>query len=104
MKNFTDILKKITGAKMLRYGEILSPQRDWLVILTLTFLLLIGSCAWNAWTFTRLQNGEMLTVSSTHTTSDFDPSQLTAVQTLFAARAVEEAKYQNEYHFVDPGH
>lgn len=97
MKNFADITKNLKG---IHYGTALRPSRDWLTLLTLMVALLLASVAWNLWAFSKVTEGETIgteTPQQADTTATFD-----AVNKVFEMRAAEDARYRNEYRFVDP--
>ena len=93
----SDILKKMQG---FHYGPALRPERDWLVLIGISLVLFAGSVIWNLWLFDRVVNGETIGTEAVPTrtrTVDLGP-----VNALFESRAQEEARYLNEYRFVDP--
>ncbi|MEK9184256.1 MAG: hypothetical protein AAB892_00830 [Patescibacteria group bacterium] len=77
------------------------PIRDWFSLLTIAFVILLASVAWNVWTFTRVTSGQLVGGTPIETQAP-DISALEAVQEIFASRAAEEARYRAEYRFVDP--
>ena len=97
MKHLTDISK---GLKSVRYGTALHPSRDWLVLLACAFVGILASIAWNLWTFTKVTEGEPIGTEALSPAADRAP--VDAVTKLFEKRAAEEARYRNEYRFVDP--
>ena len=87
----------------LRYGERLDPTRDWFVLITLTIILFAGVLVWNAWAFDTVASGGVIGGTATVSPPLFSQSSLDTIQTVFANRAAEEAKYQTgAYRFVDP--
>ncbi|KND51179.1 MAG: hypothetical protein ABA06_02605 [Parcubacteria bacterium C7867-001] len=84
------------------YGEYIHPLRDWFVLLIVSAVLLVASVGWNVWLFYRVLNGESLGSATASTTPLFDTASLSAAQTVFDARAVEEERYKKEYRFIDP--
>lgn len=98
--NMGDLVAKL---KSVRYGGRLQPLRDWILILSVAAVLLLGSMAWNAWLFIEVANGEILGAASAPTPSVFDHTSVEDVQTLFAKRSDEYQKYlTGAYRFVDP--
>jgi hypothetical protein len=84
---------------MPQYGERLNPARDWLVLVSISAVLLLMSLAWNAWLFNRVTNGAAIgTATSTPT---LNPAAIDSVNELFQKRATIETEYKNA-HFVDP--
>lgn len=94
-------LKDLTkGTKAFSYGDRLRPQRDWLALLGLTILLIAGSVVWNLWLFSKVTSGEQIgdaAVSESQKTTQIEQAMVQ-----FDERAQEEARYLNEYRFVDP--
>jgi hypothetical protein len=84
-----------------RIGDRRKPSRDWLILLTLAFLILIASIGWNVWAFVRITNGEV-SGSTTTSTNGPDISIVEQVRGVFVERAAEEQRYRTEYRFVDP--
>lgn len=86
-----------------RYGERLRPVRDWLVILACIAALTLASAVWNAWTFVRVANGDILGGAPPALPAPFSGASLQRLQNIFDARAAEEAKYTTgAYPFADP--
>ncbi|MES2994465.1 MAG: hypothetical protein V4681_00270 [Patescibacteria group bacterium] len=77
------------------------PIRDWFSLLTIAFIVLLASVAWNVWMFMRVTSGQLVGDAVIEAQAP-DVSALEAVQGIFASRAAEEARYRSEYHFVDP--
>jgi type II secretory pathway component PulC len=101
MKNFT--LSSLSNyLKAFRYTGRLRPERDWLMVLLVTFVLLLVSISWNVWFFINLVHGENVTpvAQVPHTVSS--AAAVTNVQNIFKARATEQNNYQQTYTFVDP--
>ncbi len=97
---FTELF---SGIRSLRYGKRLNPVRDWLVLIACFAVLLAASAVWNAWTFIRIANGDVLGGNPPPAAPVFDRTALESVQSLFIERANEEAKYlAGSYRFVDP--
>lgn len=84
-----------------RVGDRRKPSRDWFLLLSIAFLILIASIGWNVWTFIRITNGEAVGVASSGTKGP-DIGIVEQVRAVFASRAAEEQRYRNEYRFVDP--
>ena len=87
---------------MFRYSGQLRPERDWLVLLSVAFVVLLVSIAWNVWFFIGVTNNENVApvITTPHTVSS--AAAVTNVQNIFKARATEQNNYQRTYHFVDP--
>lgn len=98
--NINAIIRKITGR--FHYGERLQPERDWFVLLGVAVLAFAVSFALNALLFLRVASGQTFGGGPTPTSPAFNAVPLQAVDALFAARAQEAARYQNEYPFTDP--
>jgi len=86
--------------KHLSYGTRLKPYRDWFVLLSVFFVCLLCSFAWNLWLFSKVTNGQAIGTATS--TPPIKTVNLDSVQTLFDARATERSHYQSQYHFVDP--
>ncbi len=79
------------------------PMRDWLALLTLSIIALMGIIVWNAWVFDTIANGGVIGSATTETQPIFNHSTLDSIHAIFASRATEEAKYiTGAYTFVDP--
>lgn len=88
--------------KHLRQNTNVEPVRDWLVIITLSGILLAGSIVWNVWAFDTVANGGVIgTVAQAP--QSFDSTSLNIIHTIFTDRANEEAKYvTGVYRYIDP--
>jgi hypothetical protein len=84
----------------LEYGEHLRPIRDWLIILGVSSVLFFASLAWNGFVFYRAVQGEA--VGGEATAQIITVDEIKSAQETFIKRSIEEAKYEGEYHFVDP--
>lgn len=101
MKNFNlSSLTKYLGA--LRYGNRLRPERDWLVLLGMTVILLIASIAWNVFYFINTAANQPSSSAPAPTQTLSSASEVTSVQNIFKSRATEQTNYQQNYKFVDP--
>lgn len=96
------LLQKATNAlALLRYGKVIRPHRDWLLVLVVTLLLLIGSGVFNAWLFSKVVRGEFLgdaveaPVAATLDT-------LEEVEEVLEERRAKEMQYRTEASFIDP--
>ncbi|KND51565.1 MAG: hypothetical protein AB202_03285 [Parcubacteria bacterium C7867-007] len=83
----------------LKYGERLNPSRDWLILVMVFVLLLLGSLGWNIWLFDRVTNGDA--IGNATAPAPLNPASIDSVNALFEARAVKETDYKNS-RFVDP--
>jgi len=89
--------------KRLRSGASLDPIRDWLVLLTLTTITLIGIIVWNVWAFQTVAGGGIIGEPPAALPSTFSRTSLDAINAIFASRAAEEAKYvTGVYRYADP--
>ncbi len=93
-------LSKINLRDRFEYGEHLRPLRDWMIMLSVAGVLLIASAAWNAWTFYRAWTGE--SVGADAIAPGVMTNEIEAAKKVFEMRALEESRYEGEYHFVDP--
>lgn len=82
-----------------KYGDRLKPERDWLVLVSISAILLLGSLAWNAWLFLRVTNGDAIGTATAP--QSLNPASIDSVNALFQQRANIETEYKNA-HFVDP--
>lgn len=99
-KLFTNVLAKI---KRLSYGDRLMPLRDWMIILVVAAVFLLGSIVWNIWLFLAVANGEILGTTPSVKSAGFNHASVEDVQTIFVKRVAEDAKYMDgTYRFVDP--
>jgi len=89
--------------KHIRSSAYLDPVRDWLALLTLSMIALVGIIVWNVWAFDKVASGGTIGTSSTTASAIFSRSSLDAIHTIFTNRAAEETKYvTGVYSFVDP--
>lgn len=93
----------ISFLKHFQYGTYLNPVRDWLVLLTLSAIMLVGIIVWNVWVFDTVANGGSIGTTATSTFPIFNKSSLDTIHTIFANRAAEKVKYETgTYRFADP--
>jgi hypothetical protein len=89
--------------KRLRYGANFDPVRDWLLMLILSIVMLVGIVVWNVWAFSTVVSGGVIGAPTSGTSPTFNRASLDAVHTIFTNRAAEEVKYETGvYSFVDP--
>lgn len=89
--------------KRLRGSARLNPVRDWLLLCTLSIIVLASIIVWNAWAFDTVANGGVIGSVATTSPSTFSRSSLDTIHTVFTNRAAEEAKYRTGvYHYTDP--
>jgi ABC-type Na+ efflux pump permease subunit len=101
MKLPASVTKYTKVFKALRYGEEAKPVRDWLVLLVLVVLLLVGSIIWNIIFFLSTVSDKERAVEVTENV-EVDTSAVERVYEAFDARSQEEARYISEYQFIDP--
>lgn len=92
--------RALSYLRVMRYGDRPQPQRDWLIVMTVSAALLLAGAGWSYWMF--LNPGTAGTASATATSTSVSTASLTTVRTVFEKRAAERARYLTEYHFVDP--
>jgi hypothetical protein len=97
MKNSFDINAILTKVS---YGDRARPVRDWFVLLAVMAVLVGLSVGWNVWLLRNMEKGG--TIGTPETPSAFDTAPIESVRAVFESRAEEEARYENEYRFVDP--
>ncbi len=92
-----------TYVKRLLSSVRLDPARDWLVLVTLSAIVLAGIIVWNVWTFDTVATGGVIGGQTTTSSPLFNQSSINSIRTIFENRADEEAKYQTgTYRFSDP--
>lgn len=91
-------------ASRLSYGPRINPGRDWIALLTLSAFALAFILVWNLWAFETVVTGGTLGGAGASSTSAFvNRAPLDAIQSVFDARAAEDAKYiGGTYRFADP--
>ena len=77
------------------------PNRDWFIILAISFVLLAISIGWNVLVFVRVTRGEALS-GAEHASVSQTAASITEIHEAFEQRARESARYKTEYQFVDP--
>lgn len=93
----------ISYLKRLRAGVHQNPVRDWLVLLSVSAITLIGIIVWNVWAFDTVASGGTIGAPTTVAPPTFDPASLDTIRAIFESRAAEEAKYRTgTYRFADP--
>jgi hypothetical protein len=79
------------------------PERDWLILLCAALLLFSASAVGNALLYRAAVNGAPLGPAAATPALAVPASALAQVENVFAARALEESKYESgAYSFVDP--
>lgn len=80
-----------------------NPMRDWSVLLTCSAIALVGIVVWNAWAFDTIAQGGVIGTPVNSSPAVFSGSSLDTINTIFASRAGEEAKYRTGvYSYADP--
>ncbi len=86
-----------------RTGTRQDPVRDWLGLLTFSMLVFVSIVVWNVWAFDTVAQGGVIGPAANSTPSIFNSTSIEAIRTVFATRAVEEAKYvTGVYRYADP--
>lgn len=89
--------------KHLGYGARLDPARDWIILLVLSGVALVGIVAWNVWAFHTVAQGGALGTVKFEPPPVVSQSSLDTIRTILDARAVEEKKYKTgTYLFTSP--
>lgn len=79
-----------------------APIRDWLFLLSVAAIVLVGIVAWNVWNLRTLLDRIESNASSAQAPL-LDRASLDNAHTLFENRATEESMYVNgEYQYSDP--
>jgi hypothetical protein len=99
MKELQEKLERALLA--LKYGNVIRPHRDWLILLTISLIVFVGSAVWNAWLFNKVIRGEFLGDAP-----EVAPLQtldtLETVKDVLEERRVKELFYRVGSSFVDP--
>lgn len=98
--NLNSLTSQVRALKLPQYGESIRPVRDWFVLLAIALTILVLSLGYHMWLFIRVLQGEQ--IGEAQTTNPYDLSALEQVDAVFSERAAEEARYKNDYRFVDP--
>jgi len=89
--------------KRLRAGVHQDPVRDWLVLISVSAIVLATIIVWNAWTFDTVANGGVIGAPVTEAPPLFSRSSLDTIRTIFSSRAAEQDKYvTGTYRYADP--
>ena len=81
----------------------IDPERDWIITLIISAILLISLVVWNVWAFDTVANGGVIGSPATNVKPVFNQASLDAIHTIFTNRADEEQKYvSGTYSFIDP--
>jgi hypothetical protein len=94
------LLARTRTFRMIRYGEHPRPVRDWLVVMAIVAIFLMGSAGWSYGLFLQVSHGDA--ANSALPTTGVNTASLATVRAIFEARAAERARYISEYRFVDP--
>jgi type III secretory pathway component EscU len=86
-----------------RSGVSQNIKRNWLILLTLSTLVLVCIIVWNIWIFSTVVQGGVIGTSEVNTPSLLDSSSINTVEAVFQMRATEHAKYMiGVYSYSDP--
>lgn len=81
----------------------MDPVRDWIAVVTMSILILIGIIVWNVWAFETIAAGGTLGKTTVPPSVSFTPSSLSSVTSIFSTREEEQNKYlTGVYRFADP--
>ncbi len=97
MKNILAFLSRFFS-----YGTELRPVRDWYVLLSFIFILLMASVFYNAWSFLEVYRGEVLSFEHKEIKQSFNSKPIETSRLIFEKRAEEERAYRFEHRFIDP--
>jgi hypothetical protein len=79
------------------------PARDWIALILLSGVALVGIVAWNASAFDTISGGGVIGTRATSTPPIFTQTSLDTLHAIFDTRQAEEEKYVNgEYRYADP--
>ena len=80
-----------------------NPERDWIALIGLSLMAFASIVVWNIRAFDTAASGGVIGTSASTTPPLFSPASLDAINSIFANRTAEDAKYQaGTYHFRDP--
>lgn len=97
------IRHSIAFLKSMRRSSYQDPARDWILMVSLSIITLMGIIVWDAWAFSTAAGGGVLGEQAASTTPAFDSSSINIISTIFEQRSAEEAKYvTGVYKFIDP--
>ena len=85
----------------IRYGNVMHPSRDWLVILCSGLLLLGVSVLFNVWLFNKVVRGELSGTQAPAITSH-TLEELGKIRTLLEDRQQKVMYYKTGAAFIDP--
>lgn len=89
--------------RSMRSLSAIDPERDWIVLLILSLIMLAIIIVWNAYAFDTVAGGGVIGTPSSSSAPVFSQSSLDAIRTVFANRAAEETKYATGvYQYSDP--
>lgn len=81
----------------------IDPERDWIILLILSVIVLAAIVVWNAFVFDTVVRGGVIGTPPQNSAPVFSQSSLDAIHEIFANRAAEEEKYLSDgYHYADP--
>ena len=79
------------------------PERDWIVLLIVSIIMLTGIVVWNAWAFDTIAKGNIIGSVVSTTPAASNQSSFGEINTIFEKRATEETNYTSGvYQYVDP--
>ena len=87
----------------LRVFSSIDPERDWIVVSSLSTIVLVSIIVWNAFAFDTVANGGVIGSPVNTAAPVFSQSSLDAIHSVFDNRAVEQDKYTSGvYQYIDP--
>lgn len=90
-------------SKRIRSLSRVDPERDWIVLLILSFITFLLVVVWNVWAFDTVAGGGVIGSSVAGRPAIFSQASLDVIHTIFDNRAAEEAKYvSGVYRYADP--
>lgn len=79
------------------------PVRDWLALISLSTVVLLGVIAWNVWAFATLEQSNPGTSVDAGATATFSRASLDTIGRIFSSRTSEAQKYvDGTYRYTDP--
>lgn len=87
----------------LQFGGGPDPVRDWLVLLSLSGIMLAGIIVWNVWAFSTVANGGTIGTAAAPAPEIFKRSSIEEVNAVFVHHVTERSKYsRGVYQYADP--
>ena len=97
------LVKLKTVRSRLRAIGRVDPVRDWIALITIAGVILLGIIGVDVWQFNVITDASMQVPASSAAQRSFNLKEFETVKTLITSRASEQQKYINgAYTFTDP--